>query len=339
MECGVCMDHFEKLKNSCCELDCNTFTCDECLNILLNFSKKNKLPPRCPALKCKGEYLLSDFEQKDKKIYIELINDYSNTNDINEIIMTEYNKKIMIDQIRKQRSEFMNKNFPKSITYIINITMSDKLKSVKKDNEKSERKKLCYNYLCKGNLVSKDKDTETCNICDSIFCNICEKNYEANHQCKKEILENKELLKTFSQCPKCLANIEKSYGCNSMTCTICQTNFCYRTGEILSVGNNHNQNIKLKDKNFFNNILSDKDIDENIHQLLNKIKDSEPEIISKEFNPIPYIKNKTKKKLSVDYEKYKRSKSNERFYFKKCLEIEKLYLDKKLSLEYLQSIL
>ncbi|KAL1921440.1 uncharacterized protein VTP21DRAFT_11156 [Calcarisporiella thermophila] len=37
-----------------------------------------------------------------------------------------------------------------------------------------------------------------------------------------------------SQCPSCGLNIEKSYGCNHMTCSRCQTHFCYLCGHHIS---------------------------------------------------------------------------------------------------------
>lgn len=35
-------------------------------------------------------------------------------------------------------------------------------------------------------------------------------------------------------CPNCRANIEKTYGCNKMTCTSCHTHFCWLCGAVLS---------------------------------------------------------------------------------------------------------
>ncbi|KAJ7169643.1 hypothetical protein C8R46DRAFT_1089489 [Mycena filopes] len=47
---------------------------------------------------------------------------------------------------------------------------------------------------------------------------------------QEEQLNKKWLTESTMACPVCLLNIEKSMGCNHMTCTRCKTHFCFRCG-------------------------------------------------------------------------------------------------------------
>ncbi|PFH50738.1 hypothetical protein AMATHDRAFT_144371 [Amanita thiersii Skay4041] len=54
----------------------------------------------------------------------------------------------------------------------------------------------------------------------------------------EEELANKEWIKaSTTACPKCEVSVQKSLGCNHMTCAKCGQHFCYRCGEKLSAGN------------------------------------------------------------------------------------------------------
>ncbi|KAI0034912.1 hypothetical protein K488DRAFT_76929 [Vararia minispora EC-137] len=49
---------------------------------------------------------------------------------------------------------------------------------------------------------------------------------------------NQQWLESHSmKCPQCSVQVEKSHGCNHMTCAKCKTHFCYRCGQRLSVNN------------------------------------------------------------------------------------------------------
>jgi len=58
--------------------------------------------------------------------------------------------------------------------------------------------------------------------------------------CDPSIVESiKAIQKETKPCPKCGTSISKIHGCDQMWCTICQTTFSWRTGEI-DTGNVHN---------------------------------------------------------------------------------------------------
>lgn len=52
-------------------------------------------------------------------------------------------------------------------------------------------------------------------------------------------LKTKELMRELGihPCPRCSTNIEKTYGCNHMTCSACQTHFCWYCMEDFGLGN------------------------------------------------------------------------------------------------------
>ncbi|KAI6020796.1 hypothetical protein BKA83DRAFT_1432233 [Pisolithus microcarpus] len=54
----------------------------------------------------------------------------------------------------------------------------------------------------------------------------------------KEDEENRKWLESSTtECPGCALRVEKSMGCNHMTCSKCKTHFCYRCGHRISATN------------------------------------------------------------------------------------------------------
>jgi len=63
----------------------------------------------------------------------------------------------------------------------------------------------------------------------------------------KDTRANDEWLKSNAQlCPQCETAIEKSMGCNHMTCTRCKTHFCYLCGNWIDRNNpyGHYNNVQ-----------------------------------------------------------------------------------------------
>jgi hypothetical protein len=149
----------------------------------------------------------------------------------------------LIEDLRKQRKQFI-KEFPKAIELVINIALTKKLNNIGKQNKLylknlvTSSQRMCMNSHCNGRMKQENNHFE-CLKCATRFCVECERIQKENHVCKKEDIESLELISTIPKCPKCKIPIEKSEGCNGMTCASCQTSFDYASGELSSHGS-HN---------------------------------------------------------------------------------------------------
>jgi E3 ubiquitin-protein ligase RNF14 len=131
----------------------------------------------------------------------------------------------------------------------------------------------CPRQAC-GSPVILDQESGSCASCSYVFCIFCKKTYHGVSPCKiqseeikglrekylnadpteKQLLERrygrlhlKQLVdESFSQqwleenskqCPRCKAHIQKSDGCNKMTCTKCRCYFCWLCGAHLKQDN------------------------------------------------------------------------------------------------------
>jgi len=132
----------------------------------------------------------------------------------------------------------------------------------KKDNFISKLKKKIYtNQLmewkysiiycpipdCQGIFaVAEESLNETsfvnCDECKKKICLHCKEEFHANFTCKQReeflVLKNEEgkLVNEYKQknvksCPKCKVEIEKSFGCDHITCTLCKYEFCFSCGK------------------------------------------------------------------------------------------------------------
>lgn len=148
----------------------------------------------------------------------------------------------MIEGLRTERKQFI-KEFPDAIKLVIDVALAKKLENVGKQNKLyvknlvTKSNKLCMNSHCSGKL---DQNFE-CLKCLTKFCKTCEKvKKNEEHICKTEDVESLKLISEIRHCPNCNIAIERSQGCNHMTCASCKTMFNYITGEISEHGS-HNE--------------------------------------------------------------------------------------------------
>uniref|UniRef100_A0A8C1L3I0 E3 ubiquitin-protein ligase RNF14 n=1 Tax=Cyprinus carpio TaxID=7962 RepID=A0A8C1L3I0_CYPCA len=116
---------------------------------------------------------------------------------------------------------------------------------------------------CMAVMVEPDSTMGICPACKYAFCTLCKRSYHGLNHCKptdddyrsmraeynsaseerKKFLEKRfgrqviqKVLDSFStdwlkdnckQCPCCGTNIQKNKGCNKMTCSLCQSYFCW----------------------------------------------------------------------------------------------------------------
>jgi len=131
---------------------------------------------------------------------------------------------------------------------------------------------LCPRVICQCPvIVERESNMGRCPACEFAFCIYCKASFHGLDPCKINSAEHKALLQEYlgadatrkaamekrygarqlstmaanflsesykstnaKPCPNCRAPIEKSDGCNKMTCFKCQTNFCYICGAKLN---------------------------------------------------------------------------------------------------------
>jgi LSD1 subclass zinc finger protein len=101
------------------------------------------------------------------------------------------------------------------------------------------------NLYCIGKLDAAN----TCLLCLTKFCIKCDRAIPQNtsHTCKPEDLESIDFIKSLIKCPECKVPVQRSDGCDSITCSNCQTRFNYITGERGGHGS-HNAQIIIKQR-------------------------------------------------------------------------------------------
>lgn len=88
---------------------------------------------------------------------------------------------------------------------------------------------------------SEHKYKIQCNSCQFVWCFKCHAPWHNGLKCR-EYRKGDKLLRTWAsviehgqrnaqKCPQCKIHIQRTEGCDHMTCAQCNTNFCYRCGE------------------------------------------------------------------------------------------------------------
>jgi hypothetical protein len=97
----------------------------------------------------------------------------------------------------------------------------------------------CPDESCRGFVDCKKC---VCTLCEIKICKECHEPLKGEgHECKQEVIESIKLIMSDTRnCPSCKALIHKIEGCDQMFCTMCQTPFSWRTGEIVRGSRIHN---------------------------------------------------------------------------------------------------
>lgn len=278
MDCCICFDENET-KIFCSSSKCESNVCGLCMEEYLNLCKKDNLLPICVNIKCKIPYLHRDFPIDMREKYIDICSKILLERNESKYV-SQYNYNIQIDNIRNSRCVYLEKKFPPSIVYVAKKYYSKKLNSVSKkikegiEKHSEELKRKCMILTCKGYL----NENFECSLCRTIFCSKCENKKNENHSCKEEDIESMNFINSINRCPHCYTPVEKSSGCNSMTCTKCHKSFTYdhnsNIGKSSEFGNDHNQNFNEK-TNFVQ--IYEKEIQElNILDDINNFIKNEP---------------------------------------------------------------
>ena len=113
---------------------------------------------------------------------------------------------------------------------------------------------MCNTPDCQGlTFVQTGEVDWTCLVCHAVWCVQCRKGHNASISCarfaeqEKADEEMRNLIDSglVKQCPVCKNGVQKSQGCNHMTCISCRAHFCYVCGHQLNAAQ---QQSKAKQK-------------------------------------------------------------------------------------------
>lgn len=346
--CSICFYPIDK-KISCRNPMCSAVICYECGESFIKFSHKEHEMPRCPATSCRQHYLYSDIIKLGPDIQI-MYNDSCFEylkNDKRDEVNIKLNHNIMIEKIRKEKEEFIKKQFPIAISLTIQNSLSTKLKKINRTNREHLQKmmdksnKSCMNLFCPGKIKT---DTMKCMTCETEFCEKCECPLKEEHICSQDDIDSVKFIDNLVRCPNvhCRLPVIRSYGCNHITCSVCKTNFNYVTGEKTVAGNHDNTTTILR-----NTLkLSDKYMDEYPEEIMNRLRDIEDMIpvqvtLTHALNILmkENSNNKTKNMIAKEYERYMLYQYKKKTYYKIMNTIQDHHISKTLTKEILNKII
>ena len=247
--CIICFDEIEGKCYTCGESKCYSPLCGECISLCIKDKESRGVLPECVNPRCNSYYLrshITDLGGETTRLYDSCFLKYMVVQN-----GTKYQKEVeegkMIERIRSQKLKFLKATFPKAITLVAEYGFQKKLRKIDRQRlrmikEKLKMaKRLCMNAYCDGFL----SDEYVCMTCSTAFCKDCEKPLNEGHECKAEDIQSVNLIKACVKCPNCNIAVLKKDGCNNMTCSNCNVNFSYTTGEKTRAGA-HGANASIK---------------------------------------------------------------------------------------------
>lgn len=349
MECQVCFTEYTVItdKIECNNYRCNQYICVDCMSVYLKVSTDDKKIPICPDRQCKYPYTVKNLVHAPHLVpsyvnccFLELSAEQGGA------VLKLIDQDNIVERLRRERQIFIVENFPKAISVVATLIMKSKLTKINKaliNNSKKtviDTSKKCMNLICNGSL----DNNLVCILCLTRFCPTCEMTFEPNHVCDKNILQNLEAMKAYTKCPRCSLPIEKSEGCNNMTCASCKQNFTYSNGEISQHGS-HNNEIKFRETIFLSLEYKDYLVNTGLFDIIVEIESFCPQKesivpihnILKQYFLSPNDKYLTN--LAETYEYYIIQKYKCVTYNNVLVQIEKHIISKRLTKKYLLEVL
>lgn len=329
MSCYVCLSDITRAAVQCANESCEESVCKECFRNYVEFSNKSFSIPYCS---CESTFryttIVRECSEEEVDKYNQIIKNKA-TLSVENFDEHLAEKDGILANFRTERAQFI-KTLPKGFAFVLNVSMKSKIKKLEqgmlKKMELTIRKKTpCKKLLCPGIL----EGDERCTVCSAVFCAECElEKKDDAHVCNPDDLETVKFVKQIIECPKCRVKITKSYGCNSITCSICKTNFNFVTGERSYMGSDRPQHLEIKSKKLTDIITEPK-----FKELLDALVSQEP----KQFKLTRNDLNKSPSELGKLFVKQCESVKKTKAYFALIRKIEKDYAEKKLTEDALRS--
>lgn len=227
MECNICM---ESCTNAW-KCACTAVTCKDCFQVYISFQSKVAV---CIGAVCNRLVnpmkLVGWLDSESVALYKVAVVKYLNafySGSVKAVVLGD-DKKKLIDLTRER---FLQK-YPLCIRITISNVLLDKvaahLKYVFEDSAGGYFER-CLLTSCIGHMFRG-----TCDKCGLARCTSCGEGISATekHSCNPDNVASLELLSKSIKCPRCKVPIEKSSGCNSLTCAVCGTKFDMVSGQI-----------------------------------------------------------------------------------------------------------
>ena len=332
-DCQICFCPIEGPTFSCADPACPDVMCRECLQSYIKFSADNMSIPKCSNKNCNAQFILSGLKgmpPESIKQYEAACLDFM-LKDQGTVVQKQLEEAKILEQLRAERAQFIELNFPKAIALVASLTFGSKLRQLEKQRSRiiggklKEANRTCMNTSCKGFL---DKNM-SCMTCMTNFCKLCETTLKPGdgHQCQQADLDSVNVVNSLIRCPGCKLPVFKSEGCNSITCSNCGTNFEYSTGKEGGHGS-HNAKIhvNLTERKKLSAAYS---ITGDCLELLLKVEVAEPGVKAKEtlLGPIKHLyqtqdKEEAGKQLARRLDALIRNKYENRDYQRCMVNIE-----------------
>lgn len=336
--CHIC--YTNNLININCEnKTCSSIICEDCFEIYLNFCETENKLCKCVNDNCLSYYISTSIPQKFRDKYQSVTKNgllHSNKDEV----VNRVNWESMITKIRNEKLEYISK-FPPAVALTAKIALGAKLKKISEHNKTKMKNlvnnlnRLCMISHCSGKL----DENFICIKCLTRFCKKCEKIVKENHVCDDNDIKSLSILSDIRKCPGCGIIIQRSEGCDHMTCAVCKCNFIYSTGELSNHGS-HNKSVPEPKKKFTFDFKSKLGVE--IANKLYRIESKEPkEPNLTTLNNAIYkfhTKNDDSTIIRV-FERYIKDQAIYSSYMKLMNEITETYMAEKLDLEYLDEII
>lgn len=271
---GVCMmcqaDIYSSMEKMNC---CGSLICETCIVIhVMNHSEASTGAIHCPNPDCSTLTNAQTTEPVGECIvcYKELSGYKQKRSCCSEMVCRECMEGIIRTNIESEGKTYITCPNPEcegvitreEIVKYIDGSTKDKYERLRLNETGTKNRKTCP-YCCKitdHNLPRrlwnyKTEDVRiTCNKCSHDWCFNCHAPWHEGVSCREFQRGDKQFKKwtksrkngsaNCQKCPLCRVYIQKSSGCNHMTCNRCSTNFCYDCGgfynfELPGLGGHH----------------------------------------------------------------------------------------------------